>query len=75
LNLSHSLAIRDRYTSIPFLALQVMANDFDPNMGNNIRMRDTQFISMFLAENLGKSGEMYSPMYSPGTYRRHQLVF
>jgi hypothetical protein len=36
-----------------------MANDFDPNMGNNIRMRDTQFISMFLAENLEKSGEMY----------------
>jgi hypothetical protein len=29
-----------------------MANDFDPNMGNNVRMRDTQFISMFWLKTL-----------------------
>jgi len=32
--------------------LQAMANDFDLNMGNNIRMRDTQFISMFWLKTL-----------------------
>jgi hypothetical protein len=32
--------------------LQAMADDFDPNMGNNIRMRDTQFISMFWLKTL-----------------------
>src|ERR1700683_3665665 len=31
----------------PYLALQAMTNDSDLNMGNNIRKRDTQFISMF----------------------------
>jgi hypothetical protein len=52
-----------------------MADDFDPNMGNNIRMRDYTVYQYVLAENIGKSGEMYSPMYSFETCRRHQLVF
>ena len=34
------------------VTLQAMANDFDLNMGNNIRMRDTQFISMFWLKTL-----------------------
>ena len=32
--------------------LQAMANDFDLNIGNNIRMRDTQFMSMFWPKTL-----------------------
>jgi hypothetical protein len=38
--------------------LQAMSNYSNLNMGNNIRIRDTQFFWYVLAENIGKSDEM-----------------
>ena len=34
------------------ISLQAMTNDFDLNMENNMRMRDTQFFCMFCLKTL-----------------------
>ena len=49
------VALTIKLTSMPCQrTLQAMANDFDLNIGNNIRMRDTQFINMFWPKTLMK---------------------
>jgi hypothetical protein len=40
------------FATMPTHTLEEMAKDFDLNIGNNIRMRDTQFMSMFWPKTL-----------------------